>query len=91
MTQSVTNSVPYSLILVNLQVHLTTVMHSLNFTRLLASSRFLLSAMSVTEGVKTTQSNCLKFRLHVSDAKSYTLFIQIIECLLQVNIDIVIQ
>ena len=47
--------------------------------------------MSVTEGVKTTQSNCLKFRLHVSDAKLYTLFIQIIECLLQVNIDIVIQ
>ena len=58
---------------------------------MITSSRFLLSAMSVTEGVKTTQCNCLRFRLHVSDAKLNTLFIQSIECLLQVNTDIVIQ
>ena len=54
---------------------------------MLTLSRFLLSATSLTEGVKMTLSNCLKFG--VSDAKLYMYpdFIQIMVCLLQVNID----
>ena len=52
---------------------------------MLTLSRFLLSATSVTEGVKMTLSNCLK----LSDVKLYMYpdFIQIMVCLLQVNID----
>ena len=55
---------------------------------MLTLSCFLLSATSLTEGVKMTLSNCLKFGL--SDAKLYLYpdFIQIMVCLLQVNIDV---